>query len=175
MSWKTKESEIHRLIFLSRKLNGKAGEMVHWIRNQAEGAAMGCKDISDKQKAKSLSLGFGGEEGRKQVLGYVGRDAVSVVGNDELRRGCRDGDKPLSVPDTLYCVLHDIDENLLKQDCVQSDWHCFVGEMEVNFHVSLRAQILKEGATSLHLLTEVAELQLWLWNLDHFGEACDEG
>ena len=163
------------LLFLCWKLNGEAGETVLWIRDQTKGAMMRSKDIPDKQKSQALALGFGGEEGRKQVLGYFGRDAVPIVGNDQLRRRCSDGNQPLCVSYAFYSVFHDVDENLLEQNCVQSDWHCFVSEMEVDMDVCLRAQILKEGTTGLHLLTEVTELQLRLGNLDHFGEAGDEG
>ena len=76
------------LLFLCWKLNGEAGETVLWIRDQTKGAMMRSKDIPDKQKSQALALGFGGEEGREDLLHHVGRHALAVVGNCESLWAC---------------------------------------------------------------------------------------
>ena len=76
---------------------------------------------------------------------------------------------------TLYSILNDVDEHLLEKYGIKMYGYGFVGQTEVNMDVRLRTQVLEEGATGFHLLTEVAELQLWLRNLYYFGKAGDKG
>lgn len=100
---------------------------------------------------------------------------MSIVDNHKFgRSGCY-GDSTIPFADTFHSILDNVDKHLLEEDTIQTNGNSVISKKEVNMNVSLRTQIFEEWATGLHLLTEVAELQLWLWNLYHFGEACDEG
>lgn len=48
-------------------MDGEAGEMVVRVGKKAESALVGGEDIADEQQTKSLPLGFGGEEWRKEM------------------------------------------------------------------------------------------------------------
>ena len=57
---------------------------------------------------------------------------------------------------------------------VKMNGHGIVSELEVKLHLFGEAQVFEERTTGLHLFAEVAELQLWLGNLDHIGKARDK-
>ena len=80
-----------------------------------------------------------------------------------------------SLSDTLHSILDDVDEHLLEQDGVKMNGYGFVGKTEFDLDMSLGTQVFKEGATGIHLLTEVAELLLRLRNLYYFGKSGDKG
>ena len=158
------------------KLDGEASEMIFWICKQIEGAVVRSKNVADEQKTETLTLGLGREKRSEEILRYSRRDAMTIVGDGERSWGGDfKGDKSLCRTDTLHSILDDVDKHLLEQDGIKMNGYGFVGQMEVNMDVRLRTQVFKEWATSIHLLTEVAELQLRLWNLYHIGKAGNEG
>ena len=58
--------------------------------------------------------------------------------------------------DAFNGVLHDIYQRLPKEDGVEMNRNCLVGELQVQMHVSCQAEVFDERAARLHLLTEVA-------------------
>ncbi len=140
-------------------MDGKASEMVFWICKKIESAVMRSKNVTNEQKAKSLTLGLGREKRSEEILRYSRRDAMTIVGDGERSwRGDLKGDKSLCRSDTLYSILDDVDKHLLEQDGIKMNGYGFVGQTEVNMDVRLRTQVFEEGATGFHLLAEVAEL-----------------
>ena len=76
---------------------------------------MRSQDVANEQKTKSLTLGFGREERREEILRYGWRDAMTIVGDGERsRRGDFKGDMSLCHPDAFYSILDNVDEYLLK-------------------------------------------------------------
>ena len=178
------------------KLDSKASELVFWICQQTECTVMRSKNVANEQKTETLALGLGREKRSEEILRYSRRDAMTIVGDGECSwRGDLKGDRSLcripadaparplvackartrSLSDTLHSILDNVDKHLLEQDGVKMNGYCFVGQTEVNIDVRLRTQVFEEGAAGFHLLTEVAELQLRLWNLYHIGKAGNEG
>ena len=154
------------------KLDSKASEMVFWVCKQIEGAVMRSKNVANEQKTEALALGLGREKRSEEILRYSQRDAMTIVGDSERSwRGDLKGDKSLCRSDTLNSILDDVDEHLLEQDGIEMNGYGFVGQTEVNMDVRLRTQVFEEGTAGFHLLAEVAELQLRLWNLYDFGKA----
>ena len=164
------------------KLDSKASEMVFGVCKQIEGAVMRSKDVANEQKTETLALGLGREKRSEEILRYSRRDAMTIVGDGERSwRGDFKDDKSLcripadaptrSLSDTLNSILDDVDKHLLEQDGIEMNGYCFVGQTEVNMDVCLRTQVFEEGTAGFHLLAEVAELQLRLWNLYDFGKA----
>ena len=150
--------------------------MVFWICKQIERAAMRSKDVADEQKTETLALGLGREKWSEKILRYSWRDAMTIVGDSKYSwRGDFKTDKSLCHSDTLHGIFDDVDEHLLEKDGIKMNGYGFVGQTEVNMDVRLRTQVFEEGATGFHLLAEVAELQLRLWNLYYFGKAGDKG
>ena len=97
---------------------------------------------------------------------------MTIVGDGKRSwRGDLKGDKSLCRSDTLNSILDDVDEHLLEKDGIKMNGYGFVGQTEVNVDVRLRTQVFEEGTAGFHLLAEVAELQLRLWNLYDFGKA----
>ena len=76
---------------LQRKVDSEAGKMVFRVGEQAERALVGGEDVADEQKPETLALGLRGEERREKLLGHGWRNALTIVGNNELERSCRDG------------------------------------------------------------------------------------
>ena len=58
----------------------------------------------------------------------------------------------------FHGILDDVDKHLLEEDGVKMNGDGIVGKMEADTDMSLRTQILEEGAAGLHLFAEVAEL-----------------
>ena len=143
------------------KLDGKASELVFWICQQTESAVMRSKNVANEQKTETLALGLGREKRSEEILSYSRRDAMTIVGDGERSwRGDLKGDKSLCRTDTLHSILDDVDKHLLEQDGVKMNGYGFVGKTEFDLDMSLGTQVFKEWATGIHLLTEVAELQL---------------
>lgn len=65
--------------------------MVFGVCEQTERAMVRGKDVTDKQKSETLALGLRGKERCEKVSSYRRRDAMTIVGNNELERSCRDG------------------------------------------------------------------------------------
>ena len=146
--------------------------MIFWICKQIERAVMRSKNVTNEQKAKSLALRFGREKRSEEIFCDSWQDAMTIVGNDE--RSWHDdfkGDMSLCFPDAFHCILDDVYEHLLEKNGIKMHGYGFVGQSEVNMDVRLRTQVFEEGAAGFHLLAEVAELQLRLWNLYDFGKA----
>ncbi len=64
-------------------MDGKASEMVFWICKKIESAVMRSKNVTNEQKAKSLTLGLGREKRSEEMLRYSWRDAMTIVGDDK--------------------------------------------------------------------------------------------
>ena len=97
---------------------------------------------------------------------------MTIVGDGECRgrSNCKDYETIL-IADTLHSILDNVDEHLLEKDRIKMNGYGFVGQTEVNMDMRLRTQVFEEGTAGFHLLAEVAELQLRLWNLYDFGKA----
>ena len=137
---------------------------------------MRSKNVANEQKTEPLTLWLRGEEGSKKMFGNRGLNTPPIVGDGERsRHGDFKGDKSLCCSDALHSILDNVDEYLLEKDGVKMNGYGFVGKTEFDLDMSLGTQVFKEWATGIHLLTEVAELQLRLWNLYHIGKAGNEG
>ena len=146
--------------------------MIFGVCEQIESAVMRSKNVANEQKTEALALGLGREKRSEEILRYSWRDAMTIVGDGECRgrSNCKDYETIL-IADTLHSILDDVDEHLLEQDGIEMNGYGFVGQTEVNMDVRLRTQVFEEGTAGFHLLAEVAELQLRLWNLYDFGKA----
>ena len=162
--------------------------MVFWVCKQIESAVMRSKNVANEQKTETLALGLGREKRSEEILRYSRRDAMTIVGDGERSwRGDFKGDNSLcripadaparplvackartrSLSDTLHSILDDVDEHLLEQDGVEPHGCGFVGEAEADAYALHGAEALQERPASLHLLAQVAELQLRLRYLHH--------
>ena len=133
---------------------------------------MRSKDVANEQKTESLTLWLGGEEGSKEMFGNRWLNTPAIVGDGECR-GCGncEDDETILLTNTLHGILDNVYKHLLEKDGVKMNGYGFVGQTEFDLDMSLSTQVFKEWATGIHLLTEVAELQLRLWDLYHIGKA----
>ena len=160
----------------AREVYGKSCEMVGSIRMEAEGAAVARQNVAYEQQPNSLPIGFGGEERGEEVLRHRLGDALAIVRDHQRLGGCGDADPTtFSVTYALHTVLDYIDQYLLEQDRIQTHGNGIVRQVEFQPNPIGKAEVFQEHTAGLHLLAQVAQLQLGGWHLDYLSKTGDEG